>query len=214
MYRMKRLLTVVVLFFLAECCAQGQSSNQFPVFDTKNMLPTSPEAAILGRFGDIPIGYYTGTANVSNPLYTVKEAGLDIPITLSYHGSGIKVEDQASNVGLGWSLEPGGSIIQVVNGVEDNQDFLISSDPTGYQTLRTGNITGAYSARPEMGYTMFGCSEPVTPQDDHEALNLLLLGDGQPDLYMFNFGRYSGKFYIDPETGQPIQLNKIGRAHV
>ncbi|HWB91540.1 MAG TPA: hypothetical protein VG605_06795, partial [Puia sp.] len=172
------------------------------------MLPTSPEAAILGRFGDIPIGYYTGTTNVSIPLYTVKEAGLDIPITLSYHGSGIKVEDQASNVGLGWSLEPGGSIIQVVNGVEDDEDYLIYHDPTGYQTLRTGNITGSYSARPQMGYTMFGCSPPTTPQDDRQSLNDLLLGDGQPDIYMFNFGRYSGKFYINPETGQPIQLNK------
>src|ERR1700744_2867607 len=93
-----------------------------PVYDSKSMLPTSPEAAMLGRFGDIPIGYYTGTADVSVPLYTIKEAGRDIPIVLRYHGSGIRVTDQASDVGLGWSLEPEGSIIQIVNGTEDHFD--------------------------------------------------------------------------------------------
>src|ERR1700740_2827459 len=76
-------------------------------YNLKQMLPPSPEAAMLGRFGDIPIGYYTGTADISIPLYTIKEDGIEVPITLSYHSSGIKVADQATDVGLGWMLEPG-----------------------------------------------------------------------------------------------------------
>ena len=197
-------------FLLIYSNTKGQSSpNPYPVFDTKNMLPTSPDAAILGRFGDIPIGYYTGTADVSIPLYTIKEAGLDIPIVLRYHGSGIKVEDQASMVGLGWSLEPGGSIIQVVNGTEDQMDQLVTADPTGYAMLKSyGLALGEYSGRPIIGYNSWGCNPVVSPADSYETIYRLLIGDGQPDIYIFNFAGFSGKFYINPETHQVVQLNK------
>ena len=173
------------------------------------MLPTSPDAAILGRFGDIPIGYYTGTADVSIPLYTIKETGIDIPIVLRYHGSGIKVEDQASNVGLGWSLEPGGSIIQVVNGTEDGMDQVVTADPAGYAMLKSyGLAQGEYSGRPIIGYNTWGCGPVVSPADSYETIYRLTLGDGQPDLYIFNFPGFSGKFYVNPETHQVVQLDK------
>jgi YD repeat-containing protein len=165
---------------------------------------------MLGRFGDIPIGYYTGTADISIPLYTIREGSFEIPIVLRYNGSGIKVEDQASNVGLGWNLEAEGSIIQEVLGDEDANDELVTADPSGYQILNSyGRILGAYSARNEMGYNGWGCAPPYNNvADTRETLNRLLLGDGQPDIYSFNFAGHSGKFYVNPETHQVIQLNQ------
>ena len=164
---------------------------------------------MLGRFGDIPIGYYTGTADVSVPLYTIKEAGLDVPIVLRYHGSGIRVGDQASNVGLGWSLEPEGSIIQIVNGTEDHYDQIVSGDPTGYAFLKTRSLIGEYSVTNDIGTNDWPCaaSYPYT-EDSYETLYRLQVGDGQPDIYSYNFGGYSGKFYINYETGLPVQLDK------
>ena len=108
--------------------AQTTPSTQV-TYNLKSMMATSPEAAMLGRFGDVPIGYYTGTADISIPLYTIKEDGLEIPIVLSYHSSGFQVEDQATNVGLGWLLEPGGAVIQVVNGASDQTDDF-QKDPS------------------------------------------------------------------------------------
>src|SRR5258706_8838150 len=80
-----------ISFSIYPSCYSQINNPQVP----KINIPTSPEAALLGRFGDIPIGYYTGTAGISIPLYTIREGSLEIPVTLSYHSSGIKVEDQA-----------------------------------------------------------------------------------------------------------------------
>ena len=202
--------TIFSMVFLTVAHAQTLPSAG-PVFDSKSMLPTSPEAAMLGRFGDIPIGYYTGTADVSVPLYTIKEAGLDIPIVLRYHNSGIRVTDQATNVGLGWSLEPAGSIIQVVNGVEDHLDQLVSDDPTGYNFLITRRLIGEFGATNDIGTNDWPCGPGWTggtPEDSQVTLNDLVKGDGQPDIYNYNFGGHSGKFYINFETGQPVMMDK------
>ncbi len=64
--------------------------------DPTNLFPPSPTAAALAKYGDIPVGYHTGTPNISIPLYEVKSKELSLPISLSYHASGIKVADIAS----------------------------------------------------------------------------------------------------------------------
>lgn len=73
-------------------------------------MPKSPEISSLMKYGDIPVSEYTGTPNISIPIYTVKSGILSLPIELSYHGSGIKVNQEATWVGLGWDLNVGGTI--------------------------------------------------------------------------------------------------------
>lgn len=163
-------------------------------FDVKNMLPTSPDAALLGRFGDIPIGYYTGTADISIPMFVIKEAGLEIPITLKYHGSGIKVSDESGWVGLGWSMEPAGSIIQVVNGKEDNLDHLVLNASDGYDFFKENMLLGDYSEK--------------TTSTENRAIGLVMTGHGRPDYYYYNIPGYSGKFYINPETKEVVLMDK------
>ncbi|TWJ01716.1 hypothetical protein JN11_01870 [Mucilaginibacter frigoritolerans] len=189
-------------------------------FDIKKTVPTSPEAAMLGRFGDIPIGYYTGTANISVPLYTIKEGDLTIPINLSYHGSGIKVEDEATWVGLGWSMEPEGAIIKIINGKDDNitADNLPFIDATGYQYLFSRNDTTTvpgtiYSQTMEVGTSMWVCDGSGTvfsgPNDSAPILGAIIAGQGQPDIYQYSLpGGTSGKFYINPKTGLPVLIDK------
>jgi len=69
-----------------------------------------PNAAALGKYGDIPVSHSTGIPNISIPIHTVTDGPLSIPIGVSYHGSGIKVNEVATWVGLGWSLNAGGMI--------------------------------------------------------------------------------------------------------
>ncbi len=87
-------------------------------------VPPSPNAASLGKFGDYQVSHFTGIPDISIPIYEVKSGELTVPITLSYHASGIKPTDIGSWVGTGWALSAGGQITQNVRGKNDNEFYL------------------------------------------------------------------------------------------
>lgn len=213
-------LNKLLCFSLAVVCLHNNSFSQAPTdqekYALKQIVPTSPEAALLGRFGDIPIGYYTGTAEINVPLYTIKENGVEIPIALNYHSSGIRVEDQASDVGLGWLMEPGGAVIQIVNGKDDGRDRLLYNSmypgtQTSYYTYLNSKVivNGVHGGRNQIGTACLLCVGTDGTGDSLEEIQYLLQGFGQPDIYQYSFpGGYSGKFYIDPKTLTPILIDK------
>src|SRR5438105_4637203 len=82
---------------------------------------SSPTAAALAKYGDIPVSYYTGTPQISVPIYTVKSKTLQLPVSLSYHASGMKVQECAGWVGSGFALNAGGMITRTVNGAPDDK---------------------------------------------------------------------------------------------
>ena len=85
---------------------------------SQNIAP-SPNATALGTYADVPVNNYTGVPNISIPLHTVTSRDISLPITLSYHASGIKVAQEASWVGLGWALQAGGVITRTVRSIDD-----------------------------------------------------------------------------------------------
>ncbi|WP_131694715.1 hypothetical protein [Dyadobacter tibetensis] len=66
-----------------------------------------PTASSLGKFGDIPVSYYTGVPSVNIPIYTVTDGPISLPVSLSYHASGLKVGELASWAGFGFSVQAG-----------------------------------------------------------------------------------------------------------
>ena len=91
--------------------------------DNEKIVPdfASPEIASFMKYEDINVSKYTGTPNISIPVYTLTDGEVVIPINLRYHASGIKVEEEASWVGLGWNLNVGGHISRRTNGrVDEN----------------------------------------------------------------------------------------------
>ncbi|WP_299223686.1 hypothetical protein [uncultured Aquimarina sp.] len=84
------------------------------------IVPSNPEAAALGKYGDIPVSTYTGVPSISIPLTTLQGTSLSIPISLNYHASGIRVNEIASRVGLGWSMSSLGSITRSYRGLPDD----------------------------------------------------------------------------------------------
>ncbi len=79
----------------------GQSANLQNNSVVSSLIPPTPEAASLGKYGTNPVGMYTGIPSISIPLYQIKQKDLLLDLSLSYHAGGIRVEETAPWTGLG-----------------------------------------------------------------------------------------------------------------
>ncbi|MEW7291264.1 hypothetical protein [Aquimarina sp. 2304DJ70-9] len=119
------------------CCIAMGFSQEGTGFDYSKELqriasiPNSPEAEAFTKYGNTPVRLYTGATDTSIPIYTHQGKEMSLPITLTYDASGIRVDQMATQVGLGWNLNVGGRISRNVNGLPD--DFYEVAG--NYQTL-------------------------------------------------------------------------------
>jgi YD repeat-containing protein len=143
----------------------------------------SPNAASLGKFGDIPVNYHTGIPSISIPIYTMKFGPLTIPVSLSYHAGGLKVEENDSWVGAGWSLIAGGAVIRTVKGKPDER-----------RTDNPAQEFGHYS-----DYGLAGIFGPSAPTRGEYAF------DSEPDMFSINCEGINAKFYFNDDR-TPIIL--------
>lgn len=68
----------------------------------------------MGKYADHPVNNYTGTPKIDIALFNIKRGRINLPISLSYHGSGVRVDEIASRSGMGWVLNAGGVITRTV----------------------------------------------------------------------------------------------------
>lgn len=179
-----------VVFINISLYGQANRSEYVPI--------ASPTAASLGKVADIPVNYHTGIPDINIPIYTVREGPLKLPIDLAYHASGLKVMEQASWVGAGWSLNSGGVITRSVRGNADEKSngascyYLQDKGYYNYLTVVNGGET-------IIDYFDFANGKK----------------DGEPDLFFFNVGGYSGKFYFRADKTvavlpqQDIQVKRL-----
>jgi hypothetical protein len=175
------------------------------------LIPPSPNAAAFEKYGNIPVSTYTGVPNISIPIYQIKVRDISVPISISYHASGIKVGEEASRVGLGWTLNSGGMISRQINNEDDfdqTASAYLSSNSLA-QILPFGPARQPYPNN-QVGQFLF-FNPPDTPAAD---LGEALLGqsglpcDYQPDIFNYNFLGYSGRFIIT-STGPPNYIRKV-----
>lgn len=89
--------------------------------------PITPQVAAIFKAIAAPVSYYTGQPDVSIPVYTITQDGVQIPINISFNTSGIFVNEEAGNIGIGVKLNWGGSIIRTPNGQVDERGFFTES---------------------------------------------------------------------------------------
>ncbi len=94
---------------------------------TPNIIPQSPQNAALFRYTETPVSYYNGTVGTDISIYEIRVGNYKLPISLSYHSGGIKVNEEATWVGLGWSLNAGGVISENVVGKRDAEDAITAN---------------------------------------------------------------------------------------
>jgi YD repeat-containing protein len=143
----------------------------------QKVIPPSPNAASLGKYGDQQINMFTGTSAVNIPIYEIKTNGYSLPLSLAYSTSGLRVTEAASWVGLGWSLGGSGVITRVVKGLPDGAQNPIS--------IRAWPLPLTYSQVSDNAWIYI-----------HSQLQGGAI-DQEPDLYIVKAGKLSVKFYYD-----------------
>jgi len=172
-------LIAFALLNTASLFAQNETLGRQTFLQKQVNIPNTPEAASLGKYGDVQVNYYTGAINLGIPVYTIKGRDISLPVALQYDGSGNKVDNLPTWVGLGWTLAAGGVITRGVQG------------------------------NPDMQSNYYGKAAEISPNTntphanlftEHDYLYQMAIGnvETQPDGYYFNFGNYSGLFRIDP----------------
>lgn len=163
------------------------------------IIPPGPTTAALGKYVDTPVSPYTGVPNISIPLYEIKSRDITVPISLSYHAGGIRVEEEASWVGLGWSLQAGGVVGRTIRGKDDMRYYLGYHEDVmppfiypGYTSACKGSDLQGDATDHYPDY----CARPPSDESDWE-----------PDAFFFNFLTQSGKF-IYSRDGIPHLLEQ------
>lgn len=172
----------------------------------RNEIPKviSPQAYEFTKYGDVPVSKYTGVPDITVPIYNLQAAGFNIPIALSYHSNGVKVAEEASWVGFGWSLIGGGSIVQVVNQYDDYGSYGSSIPPFEHPSYF--NIPGGVS----------DCQSKIINYLDggfnggDDGIDPDVIGGirgSESDIFNFNFFGYSGSFIHDGANNQFVPLD-------
>ncbi len=169
---MKKLFSLTLLFIsLAVYSQEGYYSENLTsnlytasqVIANPNVKP--PDVAAFQKVNFVPVTNYTGRANISIPIYEISVGSMNVPISISYNSSGVKVAEMASNVGLNWSLNAGGMVSKTVRGIDDFQL------PT-----RAGSLVSYMTPAGWLGYT--NASFTIYEMNKYN--------DAQPDLFSVN----------------------------
>lgn len=118
---LKRLFLILSAFF-AVLSAKGQSEDGIKL-DVPRLVPLSPTATAMVKYQSYPVDHCTGVPNITIPLYDIVAGEVTIPVTLSYHASGLKPKEGSGYAGAGWTLNLEPSIARQVIGVADNDYY-------------------------------------------------------------------------------------------
>ena len=186
-----------ILLFVSIVGVLHPAKGQFQVPDVN--MP-SPNAASMGLYGEVPVSLYTGTPQINIPLYTLEEGRLQVPISLSYHASGVRVNQHPGWVGLNWNLNAGGAITRTVKDLPD-------------ETVRQNKTLGFYFSQARQ------LIQPILWETGDYLVNIVTevhsfglykeAFDTEPDEFSFNFMGYSGKFYLTEEGKFRVQCDQL-----
>jgi hypothetical protein len=192
-------ITGVLFFLIFFCFLENVYAQSY-----KEYVPPTPTAAALGKYVDIPVNLSTGIPEINIPIYEIKCGTLSLPISLNYHAGGFRVAEEATWVGLGWSLLAGGAITRTI---------LDKLDPRFRDPFFNGYDGVLFDESSVYTFPTIG------GHYGYDYLKWLSQGtiDGSPDLYQFNFNGKSGKFVnINGEfkliPKQPLKIigNQLG----
>ena len=148
----------------------------------------TPNTASFQRYADLPVSPYTGVASIKVPIYTIGGKYLRVPVYMSYHSSGVKVDQVSSWTGTDWTLQAGGMISRQQRSGDDLEipfnDYLVPVDFTEDCTVDL-EFTPDKTGQDGIDYV-----EQLVGFETNTSVNV------EPDVFYYNFNGISGRFFI------------------
>lgn len=164
------------------------------------------------------VNLQTGAAEQSFPLinYTDSKSGIVFGVGLLYSsGSGLFVNEIASNVGTGWTLDAGGVIVRIQNGEPDDQQAFFSGDQFARISGEDNQLKNVLKSYPN-GFLYnsnvgLGCNVglnyyPVFDRQKVYKERNFVAGDVEQDKFLFRFNGKTGMFVI----GRDSKVSTLG----
>jgi len=186
-----RSIFITVIHLMMTTSLFGQGTTTGGLIRLVDAQP--PNVAEMGKYVTYPTAEYTGVLPISIPLFEISLKGKTLPFQLNYHASGIKVDQEETEVGLGWSLSGIYTLSRnIIGGIDERQGSGSTYSGVYFHNPKTmQELTNEYSV-------------PVVPQDQgvistkKNELRALAIGnnDNHSDLYTFSTKSRSGKFLV------------------
>lgn len=188
------------------------------------VISPSPEASSLIKYAEMPVSYFYGLPIIDLPLYSIPvDQGLNINVSVSYHGGGVRAGDVASRIGLGWSLNGGGVISRTVRGLPDEVligNFPVPTDYNAVDLRKRGYFNLSVYDKSTIEYLKNKGFDyyPLWYGTDFQEENLSKLirlynnymggyMDSSQDIYSFNFLGINGSFMMPTRDSVVVQTD-------
>jgi YD repeat-containing protein len=195
----------------------------------KNQIPGSemtatPDVSAFHKYNFLPTNLYTGTINIEIPIFEIKSGNINTPISISYDARGVKIDEYASSVGMGWNLNAGGSVTKIVNDIEDF-DYSIGSwtEEDFDYGFYTEYYVSSYGSKTDLSQFFGNFSQYGKLPDPFDEGGSGGLGSGgtgtnissdaSPDLFLANAPGLSSKFIVNKTISGnylPFELSPSG----
>lgn len=153
---------------------------------------SSPTASGLTNISSYDVDLFNGALSLSLPLLNVSHGSIDVPISLSYSGNGIRVDQYSGWVGLGWNLLAGGVITRHTN---DLADEYYNRSPY-LATGALGRDAGYYFLGKTLDKDNWSTTDYLRSKITFSDLTMSdSMVDLEPDEFIFSFGGYTGSFF-------------------
>jgi len=188
----KAALLFVLLFGHKWILAQSTNALALPSANNNFLGQAGLAASATG----VGVNLYTGSAQIRVPVCNAGTQDMGIPVAINYAGGrGIKVQDYATCVGIGWQLDAGGSISRAVRGLPDEGSHgYVGTGLWGQNVANWANGNAPLSSEIS-GINGTSFSIPTA--------------DGEPDIFYVKTPFFSFQFVFD-EFGNPVFNNSTG----
>ncbi|MDR1156019.1 MAG: hypothetical protein LBL04_15030 [Bacteroidales bacterium] len=179
---MKKYTTILLFLLFGNITLTGQiyyrqDGNSRISYTMPVVAPASPNTATMIKFIENPVDIKHGIASVNIPIYEIRAGDYVLPISMSYHGGGIKIEDEGGSLGLGWALQAEPSVSRAIRGLPDE--------------FYGGTVKG-------FRYNMYKDFDYNTKNLSLDIWKELASGnyDQSPDVYYYSLPCRSGRFVL------------------